>query len=130
MEKIPLSAGARTVLVVEDDRSVRVFVERALLLQGYAVLAAGGPGEALGLFRARAAEIDLILSDVVMPELQGPELVRRLLALRPGIKAVYMSGYAPDEAARREIFIQGARFLEKPFSAETLARAIREALAG
>lgn len=117
-----------TVLVVEDEDGVRRLTERILTNAGYTVLTASGGGAALEIC-AREQRIDLLLSDVVMPEMLGPEVVRRVTALRPGIKVLYMSGYihqaigGADPALTEDIAL-----VEKPFSAEALLTGVRAAL--
>jgi len=117
--------GRETVLVVEDQADVRDYTVAALKGYGYRAIAAANAGEALIICEQEGARIDLVLTDVVMPHMNGWELVERLAKLRPGIKALYMSGYAEQARALGE----GTHFIEKPFSPESLARRIRGALA-
>ncbi|HKU63158.1 MAG TPA: ATP-binding protein [Gemmatimonadales bacterium] len=119
--------GGETVLVVEDEEPVRRMAARTLSSRGYHVLEAGDGVQAL----AREPEwgvIDLLVTDVVMPGMGGRELAAALLARRPGLKLLYMSGYTDDEVTRRGLLDAGAPFLEKPFEAEGLARRVREVL--
>ncbi len=118
--------GSGSVLLVEDDPAVRQTALRMLQTLGYQVLVAGAAEEALALCRDPAVRIDLLLSDVVMPGLKGPELRERIEPLRPGLPTVYMSGHTADGA-----LTAGAgrvRFLQKPFTTRELSERIREAL--
>ena len=125
-EAQPPPGGAETILVVEDEEPVRRFVVKALTKSGYTVLDAGEPAEALLVARDYDKAIHLLLSDVVMPGMSGPQLAQKLRPLRPGIPVLYMSGYP------RDVFLQrGAPetdLLAKPFSPEELSKAVREAL--
>jgi PAS domain S-box-containing protein len=120
--------GAETVLLVDDEESV-LNVNKALLERlGHTVLPASSPEEAIRLAREHAGGIRLLVTDIVMPGMNGRELAGRLLSLNPGLKCLYVSGYLADGIARhgfsdREIF-----FLQKPFSLEDLASKVREAL--
>jgi len=116
--------GAGTVLVVEDQDNVRELVRRVLTEAGYQVLDAGRPTVAIELVRRHA--VDLVLTDVVMPEMNGPALVERLQKIRP-LKVLYMSGYTQDALADR--FPTQTRILQKPFAPSVLRRAVRAALA-
>jgi two-component system cell cycle sensor histidine kinase/response regulator CckA len=121
----PGRAGTETVLVVEDERLVRDLIARDLGKRGYAVLTAENGNEALAIVSRRAEPIDLLLTDVVMPELGGPELAARLTAEQPCLKVVYMTGYA-ERAVVGEL--APWPLLQKPFNAGALAGAIREVL--
>jgi PAS domain S-box-containing protein len=123
-----LRGGGETILLVEDDEQVRPIAERVLRRLGYAVLSARGPDEAVRLSRDHAGEIDLVLIDVVLPRSSGVELAARLASRRPGVQILFMSGYADAAAPRHEPLPRGSRFLAKPFTPETLARSIRDAL--
>ncbi len=85
--------------------------------------------EAIGICKERAESIDLLLTDVVMPDISGPELAEELGKLRPGLKVVYMSGYADNAVVRHGVIKPGAAFIEKPFIAEALTEKLREVLA-
>jgi two-component system cell cycle sensor histidine kinase/response regulator CckA len=118
--------GNETILLVEDEAAVRDLTKQALELNGYRVIAAATPGEAIQL--AAGARYDMLLTDVVMPEMRGGELARRLIAMRPGLKTLFMSGYLDGEALLGE---EGpTSFLQKPFSLDELARAVRQLLDG
>jgi PAS domain S-box-containing protein len=119
--------GSETILLVEDEEAVRVLVKKTLELHGYTVLDAANGAEALKLSQKYEDQIDLVLTDVVMPEIGGQELVARLNASWPGLKVLYMSGYA-NQAIQQEILGPNAAFLEKPATQETLIRQVREIL--
>ncbi|HEX6839508.1 MAG TPA: ATP-binding protein, partial [Polyangia bacterium] len=119
--------GDETILVVEDDEDVRDFVQFVLARAGYRVLVAEDGLRALELAAATPARIDLLLSDLVMPRLNGHELAAQLVRVRPSLAVMHMSGY-PAFAARPAEPTRDAAFLQKPFSAEQLLRAVRAAL--
>ncbi|HEX6533723.1 MAG TPA: PAS domain S-box protein [Gemmatimonadaceae bacterium] len=120
--------GTETILLVEDDGSVRSAIRRQLERLGYTVREAANGRDALALAASPAERIDLVLTDVVMPELSGRALVERLAAHRPELRAVYMSGYTDDEIVRRGMAQPESVFLEKPFTFERLADVVRQAL--
>ena len=122
--------GSETILLVEDEHAVRSLARRILERQGYTVLEARHGAEALRIATERAEPIDLLLTDVVMPEMSGSELARQLAAVRPGIPLLYMSGYTDDVIIRRGALEPGMAFLEKPFTANALVRRVREVLDG
>jgi signal transduction histidine kinase len=119
--------GTETILVVEDEDTVRRLVRSVLQRQGYQVLEAGNPGEALLIFEQHPA-IDLVLTDVVMPRISGPALASRLLALRPSLKIIYMSGHIDPSAALDGALGSGAAFLQKPVTPGALLSRLREVL--
>jgi two-component system, cell cycle sensor histidine kinase and response regulator CckA len=118
--------GAETILLVEDEPGVRTFVARALRNLGYAVLEASSGAEALELTGGRDVPVDLLLTDVTMPGIQGPDLARRVKALQGSVAVMFMSGYLEDP----DSLAAGAILLAKPFDPATLARAVRTALGG
>jgi PAS domain S-box-containing protein len=122
--------GRATVLVVEDEPAVLRVERRMLERFDYRVLAAATPGEALALAARHTGEIDLLLTDVVMPEMNGRELAERLRARLPNLRCLYMSGYTADVIAHQGVVAPDVQFVQKPFSAEQLARAVRAALDG
>ncbi|MBC7235553.1 MAG: response regulator [Chloroflexi bacterium] len=129
-ERVETLGGRETILVVEDEEMVRGLACRALRDRGYHVLEASNGGEALLICKRQRQPIDLILTDMIMPQMSGKELVERLRREHPGMKALYMSGYSDNALVRR---IQtaaegGARFIQKPFSLATLLREVRKAL--
>ena len=120
--------GNETVLVVEDEDGVRELVRKILVEHGHAVLTARHGRDALGLAERYERPIDLLVTDVVMPEMGGGELVERLTDLRPDLKVLYISGYTNDEVVRRGVPRADTHFLHKPFTSEGLMRRVREAL--
>jgi CheY-like chemotaxis protein len=97
---------------------------------GYEVLQAGTPAEALQLAQRHAGPLHLLLTDVVMPRMSGRDLATRVVALRPDIRQLFMSGYTADVIAHHGVLEPGVHFLQKPFSAQELTAKVREALAG
>jgi PAS domain S-box-containing protein len=124
----PSQRGDETILLVEDEAAILKLATRMLTMQGYTVLAAGTPGEAVRLASEHMGEIDLLMTDVVMPEMSGRELARNLLLLYPNLKCLFTSGYTADIIARRGVLVDGVHFVQKPFSNESLAAKVREAL--
>ena len=122
--------GTETVLVAEDEDGVRAPVRRILAAHGYRVLEAEDGPSALRVARDHAGRIDLLLTDVVMPGMNGGELARRLRRLRSGIRVVFMSGYSTEAVATHGILAPGASFLQKPFSVEELVGRLRDVLDG
>jgi CheY-like chemotaxis protein len=118
------------VLVVEDEDAVRRVVTSALESTGYRVIEARSGSEALELARTRTGGIHLVVTDVVMPEMSGRELVERLRLEHRGLRILYMSGYTDDAVVRHGVVESGVAFLQKPFSLLTLARKVREVLDG
>jgi CheY-like chemotaxis protein len=123
-------AGGETVLLVEDEHAVRAIARAALTRRGYRVLAAGDAAEALALADAAAEPIHLLLTDVVMPGMGGRELAERMVAERPGLRVLFMSGYTEDEVLHRGVSADAMAFLPKPFTPEALAARVREVLDG
>ena len=120
--------GSETILLVEDEPAVRNVAIRVLMNQGYFVLAACSGEEALALADKVAGAIDLILTDVVMPDMGGPELVARLVERWPGVRALFMSGYAEGDKVRAGMKEAATSFLQKPFSSDSLVLMVREVL--
>ncbi len=122
------SSGTETVLVVEDEDGVRELVRSVLIEHGYTVLEARHGRDALLVADQFAATIHLLITDVVMPEMGGGDLATRLLALRPGLKVLYISGYTVDEIVRRGVENEEAAFVHKPFTPGELIRKVGEVL--
>jgi two-component system, cell cycle sensor histidine kinase and response regulator CckA len=120
--------GSETVLLVEDEAALLRLAERILARLGYRVLAAGSPDEALALAAGYEGTIDVLLTDVVMPGMNGRDLYRVLLETLPGLRCLVMSGYTADVIAHRGVLDEGVNFLQKPFSSRALAKALRETL--
>jgi PAS domain S-box-containing protein len=121
-------SGAETVLLVEDDHAVRNLLATALEHQGYRVLTASYGGEALALALAYPTIIHLLITDVVMPEMSGPDLAARLRRVRPDVRVVFISGYTDDALSSHNIAAFGDTFLQKPFLPYELARKARAVL--
>src|ERR1700686_2379270 len=118
-------SARQTVLLVEDDESIRLLARLALETRGYAVLAAANGGQALEMARHHLGKIHVLLTDIEVPGMRGPDLEARIRSLRPGTKVVFMSGAGDGAFARRENLPAGAALLGKPFSVEDLARKVR-----
>ncbi len=116
------------ILLAEDEDAVRSLVRTLLEQHGYTVVAARDGEDALEAAAAYAGRIDLVLTDVVMPRLGGRDLVQRLGAVRPDIRALFMSGYTADTVLRQGIMRDGLAFLQKPFKGRHLLRAVRDVL--
>ena len=125
----PVTAtGSETLLLVEDEATVRQLARKVLTRNGYKVLEAGDGVEALQVFHQHADEIALVITDIIMPSMGGPELVRRLRALRPDLRVLLMSGYTDDATLRRGFSRSDEAFLEKPFAPAALAQKVRKML--
>ena len=120
--------GAGTVLVVEDDEQLRRLTHRALDAQGYTVLVADRGGTALDIARRHKGEIDLLLTDVIMPDTNGRKLAETIRAARPGMRVLYMSGYPDGAIASHGMLEPGVAYLAKPFTTEAITRRVREVL--
>jgi two-component system cell cycle sensor histidine kinase/response regulator CckA len=121
--------GHGTIMLVEDDDPVRIFGARALRNKGYRVIEAGSGEAALDLIRRAEEKIDLLITDVVMPHMDGPGLVREVRAIHCGLKVIYISGYTEDAFRQRLDSDGGIDFLPKPFSLKQLAAKVRDVLA-
>jgi len=122
--------GTETVLVVEDEAAILELARESLEHLGYTVLVARSPEEAILRSGEHAGPIQLMITDVVMPQMNGRQLAERLYAERPGLKCLYMSGYTADVIAHRGVLDEGVRFIAKPFSLTVLAEKVREVLDG
>jgi two-component system cell cycle sensor histidine kinase/response regulator CckA len=122
--------GRGTVLLVEDEDAVRSFAARALGQRGYRVLEATTGTEALEVFNSHNGDVDLVISDVVMPEMDGPTLMKHLRSERPDVKIIFISGYAEDAFRRNLSDKEDFMFLQKPFDLKELAAAVKAALQG
>jgi DNA-binding response OmpR family regulator len=120
--------GTETILLAEDQELVRGLTARLLKSAGYAVLAAADGEEALHLFRENADTIDLLVLDAVMPKLTGRQVCRAVRELRPEAKVIFCTGYDPETAQPRGVIEEDVRWIDKPFTAETLLAAVREVL--
>src|SRR4029077_10503482 len=126
--QIAIPRGEESVLVVEDDANVRGLAARVLRKCGYTVYVAGGGTEALTIALDPETLIDALVTDVVMPGMNGRELVEKLIESRPGMRSLLMSGYTDDDILRRGVLHGETAFLQKPFTPEQLARKVRGVL--
>ena len=124
----PMPSGTETILLVEDEEGVLTLVRKTLEQQGYTVLAATTSSAALAACRGTPGPIHLLLTDVVMPEMGGCELAEQIRAVRPGIRVLFMSGYAADARTHRVPVPAGAPLVQKPFPRSTIARRVRDVL--
>jgi CheY-like chemotaxis protein len=126
---VPWPAGGHeTVLLAEDDASVRVVMAQALEEKGYQVLSASDGPMALEVAHGHRARVHLLVTDLVMPGMTGRELATALLGERPDLRVIYMSGYADDAVVRHGVLEEGVNYLQKPFGPIDLARKVREVL--
>lgn len=124
----PVNGGHETILLVEDEEGVRRLLSHILHKRGYQVLEASDGNEALRIFAQQASEIELVLTDMVMPHMSGRELAERIRQERPELKVIFMSGYTDDVLVRTGALSPGMSFLQKPLRPEVLAAKLREAL--
>jgi len=122
--------GDETILLVEDEDQVRVIAGAVLRRYGYKVLVARNAGEALLLCEGHPGSIDVLVTDVVMPQMSGPELAQRLAVGRPEMRILCMSGYTDDSIVRHSVLQPGVAYLQKPFTPQSLATKVREVLDG
>ncbi len=127
MEREP-AGGTETVLLVEDEAGILSLGQSILKQYGYTVLAAGSPQSALALARSHPGAIDLLMTDVVMPGMNGNGLSQSIRNLRPGIKTLYMSGYTADVIAHHGVIPEGVHYLQKPFAVKSMAAKVRQVL--
>ena len=125
-----LTNGQETILLVEDEAGILNMTKTLLEKYGYTVLAASKPSEAIALAKEYAGQIGLLMTDVVMPEMNGRELSNTLSELRPELRCLFMSGYTANVIAHHGVLDKGVNFIAKPFSAQELATKVREALDG
>lgn len=123
-----MAGGTETILVVEDEVALRELTCVLLQEAGYTVFETSGIEEAIAMAKDSRRKIDLLLTDIVMPRLDGHELANQLLALRPSLRVLYMSGYTDDVIVHRGVLSQGAMLVQKPFAKNTLLRKVRETL--
>jgi CheY-like chemotaxis protein len=126
---VPVGTGLETILLVEDEPMILKMTVVMLQRLGYTILPAATPGEALQLAGRHADAIDLLMTDVVMPEMNGRDLAKSLQSLYPELKCLFMSGYTANVIAHHGVLDEGVNFLQKPFSQKDLAAKIRQTLA-
>ena len=123
-------SAPQRVLVVEDEPPVRRAAERILQKAGYQVVSASSGEEAIQLVERLAGGFDILLTDIVMPSMNGKELAERLMASKPSLKVLYMSGYTSNAIVHQGVLDPGVAFVHKPFTPEALLLRIREVLDG
>jgi len=123
-----LVGGAETILLVEDEASILNMGVMMLESLGYTVLSASNPYDAIKLASEKKYEIDLLLTDVIMPDMNGKEIVGKLQSENPRLKFIYMSGYTANVISKHGVLDEGVPFIQKPFSVNELSRIIREVL--
>ena len=124
----PAVQGHETILLVEDETAILTLATKMLTRLGYTVLAAGTPGEAIGLAREHQGSVHLLITDVVMPEMNGLALARKLLSLYPRMKYLFMSGYTANVISHRGVLDAGVNVIQKPFSFQDIATEVRKTL--
>jgi len=122
------SRGSETILLVEDEEPLRRLCTEFLEQLGYNMLSAGNGKEALSLVKDYQGKIDLLISDVLMPELPGPELAEALLAMRPDLKVIFISGYPDGALSPNGVLKPGTFLVNKPFTIKALTAKLREVL--
>ncbi len=122
------STGHETVLVVEDEDGMRALTERILRNAGYTVLTAENGEDALALFEKHGGRVDLLVTDVVMPQMSGREIAGQLARSNPSLKVLYMSGYTDEIIDRHGVLESGVRLIGKPFAAAEMTRRVRMVL--
>jgi two-component system cell cycle sensor histidine kinase/response regulator CckA len=127
-EALHFSAGGETILLVEDDPAVRRMAAQVLMETGYKILAAPSGADALRIAAEYKGILDLLLTDVIMPGMMGPELARQFLIQFPSIRILYMSGHTDDAIEKHGVPGRTVRVLQKPFTHDSLARSVREIL--
>jgi CheY-like chemotaxis protein len=123
-EKVP-AGGQETILLAEDEEGVRKFVRSMLEKQGYTVLAAANTDEALAIAAQNQDAIELLLTDVIMPQMNGTELAERIQAWKPGLNVLFMSGYTDRAMRLQDRLAKNAAFIQKPFTPNALAEKVR-----
>jgi PAS domain S-box-containing protein len=126
----PVLSGHETILLVEDESAILEMTATVLRRKGYTVLMANAPGEAMRLANQHKGVIHLVVTDVVMPEMNGRDLAQRLLSMRPGMRCLFMSGHTAEVIADHGVLDEGVDFVQKPFLTEVLASKIRQMLDG
>jgi CheY-like chemotaxis protein len=123
-----MTPGNETILLAEDEEALRSVMRITLTRAGYTVLDARDGQHALALMNEHSGEVALVLTDVVMPGLSGPDLVREIVGTHPGVKVLFMSGYADDAIVHQGVLDEGIEFINKPFTFIQLNRKVREVL--
>ena len=129
MESVPIQHGTATILVVEDELALLNLCRETLEDLGYTVLAANSPVEAVGLAKEYSGAIQLLMTDVVMPEMNGRDLANKLSAISPGIKILFTSGYTANVIAHHGVLDKDVNFIQKPYMLKDLAAVVSKVLA-
>lgn len=124
------AGGSESLLLVEDQEDLRLLIAKILRRRGYTVFEAATGHEALSVSKQHKVPIHLMLADVVLPRMNGCELAARLAAIHPETRVLYMSGYMGDAIVQSQVLATEAPFLPKPFTADALARKVRQVLDG
>jgi signal transduction histidine kinase/ligand-binding sensor protein/CheY-like chemotaxis protein len=125
---LPVPRGMETILLVEDEAAILNITAIMLEKQGYSVLRAETPGRAIELAQEHPGTIHLLMTDVIMPEMNGRDLAKKILSIHPGMKRLFMSGYTADVIAHHGVLDEGVHFIQKPFSLPNMATMVREVL--
>jgi CheY-like chemotaxis protein len=125
---VGLTRGRETILLVEDDQAILKMTEKMLKQLGYQILTAQTPKEAINIAQKYTNNIHLLITDVVMPDMSGPELTERLLTIFPNIKVLFMSGYTANVIAHQGVLDEGVHFIQKPFLIKDLGTKVRSIL--
>jgi response regulator RpfG family c-di-GMP phosphodiesterase len=125
---MPAPLGHETILLVEDEIAILNMASSMLTKQGYSVLQANTPAEAIRLANEHVGTISLLITDVIMPNMNGKDLALDLQSLNPRLKCLYMSGYTADAISQHGVLDEGVHFIQKPFSLPDLATKVREVL--
>ena len=125
-----MTRGSETILIAEDEPTILNLAERVLARYGYSVLKAKSPQQAIEITREHEGPIDLLITDIVMPEMNGKDLYDQIVSMRPGVRAIFMSGYTANAITHQGVLQDGVLFLQKPFRAHELLASVREALDG
>lgn len=127
-EDVPVTRGTESILLVEDDEMLCEVTQKTLETFGYKVLAVSSPVKAIDIISRKEIQIDLLLTDVVMPGMNGAQMRDRILAVKPDLKVLFMSGYTSDAIVHRGVLDEGIAFIQKPFKIQELARKVRHIL--
>jgi len=122
------TGGSETILLADDEQNVRDLIRKVLTLRGYKVLLARDGLEAIDIYQSTKDAIDLVILDMMMPNLSGRDAYKRLKEINPAVKVIFCSGYGLDHKAMEELQNKGAGFIHKPFALEQLIQAVREIL--
>lgn len=124
----PVAAGAKIILVVEDEPTIRGLLREVLERAGYCVFACATPDEGIAVCAARKHNIDLLLTDVVLPGMNGLEMASQITAIQPGLQVVFMSGYTEHALVKDGVLDGKVEYLQKPFSLDTLRQRVKRLL--